>query len=1173
MVSELSIEHELNRLHNLEWKEFEKEIFELVNSILKPAGFIVKQTSTTGDGGKDVDAHYALLQVPEQPFGLEIRIWAEAKHRSKSKNIGKALLSYNLAQAWENKVACLIVLSNVDIAKGSDIMLEQLAVRMGVQLELFVGKRLASLIVETRERCNEQSFYNFHRIDQSIASLKSYAPYYCYQSHHEKCVEVFGMFSPQLIGVDVDPLGGKIYANTDQFVCITILIRSGIDNIMDYFTPTLEHRTEVVIPAPYGYHLPFRLTTGGKTTFRWVFRADTPIRISVTDFDLVLHDDKHETNLKIQVSGSSSLNVSRRILVSDLPKPRQRLLKQLEERSKQWCSGDGNWRCLLRGTGGSGKTFLLERLQAYWATHHIMEICVDAQTIGTSRDFIRHVLSPVWPFESNCFDEDDVKALQMWLEGRILSPKRIQEIVKTIASAFLSKPLSGTGTDLHGDALAQILRLLANRDPILLTINDAHKLRPDCLQFLKYVLASLDRAGDTRIAIFLTSRHTPSLVEDKQSDIWSKIFEEIIRGFDYEIYEIPPLTTSDAEQLIYRSVPILPKRIISELVARVGHQPWHLRESLLWLESAGVIERDTEGHVFLGDLDSFYEANISGKLATATQARINAFLDQSHTDAATLLRRAALFDGDIPIDLLFPDDINVSGEKNKLLLEEAERIELIKYGFTPDHITLDHDLIRDAILETLTPLVLRHLIKPMSVQLDDHPTITSRQRAELAFLNGDLQKCMIIAWREGRRNLRRGRQLDSLGWFYLVALCLTNDDRVVVPYATLAPRLNCVSRAIVVLGKRISVKLVLSQRSRDRWNAMTLRYLLDASYPITGGGHQDELMALSEGLTLTACSISTLRTLQPAFYLDNSITYSRNNRHNEAEEILRSAISTLLNSPLHTHRRLLGKCLIHRAIALRHLGDQSASLNCLLEAHSLRLRHPWETMFRVRANIGSLDFYTDPTITARHWQRALALARRGVLAAWQAHILCDLAVLDITLDRANHAEEWLIEAREIAQSHDLAYQQIRINLAMSGVCVLQKQLDFAEVHLRNALADAARYAAVRQSWRILANLATIQEAADRLEEASRTYVQLFAKLNDQLPKELGDIPRREFFPILNTLMIKAENGLLADKICLEKYFSSSLLSDLDSLRIRGFNKAWRRHMKDFGNLRRFLVTE
>ena len=1171
MKSNSEIEKELQRLHQMEWKEFEQEIRNLLEHIFDFEDAEIVSTPYSHDGGRDVDVTLHVSRHSDIPWSFDLRIWGEAKHRNPKHRLRKEPLYGNIFEAQDKKIHNLVFFSNVNVGKKTQAQLRKAGFKCGLQVDFVVERVLAEEIVSRRLRASAK---------QSSAARTP-----ALSAEHPLPLKAIAAFTTSYTSLVVDQKAADVTVEirTPVFLIVDLQINARTGVSLD--VSALETDAVMRLISTWS-----RFDLNGRTHYlsKWFVKPTVQGTFGSSKLRVQLQRNTGVPAQPVPVSLANRLIVERRLLVPDLTEKRRLFVDQLELRLRRWLRDPSSCFVAIVGSAGSGKSHVLAAVLERTLADELTTINLDASAIRKPDQLIDAVLSAATPFTVMLEDNAGEGALRHWMSERGMHPMDCDAVIDMLqlagSTARLVDHLSH-GPFKMGRALGLLLDLLASRDRILLVINDVHNMRADSIDLIMGLCAELRNAGNARIAVLATTRSRPMQQANGGAPGRSlegratRPIEQVLQANDFEIHEVPALSDGEAAALLRQSITGLPLKAANDIVAKVGRSPLNLKEALHFMEAASVISRDTQGEPFANNIGRLYKRDIFGRLGTATRARLNLI---TGTERLRLLQRAALFPNEaIAAFLADPSDGKARpGRANTIadLFRWAYRAELLRPGQSADRVAFDHDLIRDAVLATLDPFDLQYLAKDLSERVRGRIDVDLQWVAEWHFFAGDLATAATMAWRRGRFNLRARRAHDALSCFHLTALCLCDGDRRHAPLTALATRVNCTSAAIAMRAGDVRFLWRMLRRRRDRWDALVLRYMLSATQMITGGDHPDEAAATSEALTLVEAARGVCRpelsSLAPWFWQLRSEAASRAGRHLEAKQLLNAAIDALVGSVSRTDHALLGQCLVALAIAERHLGNPDASSAHLLRAYRLDLPVPWFLRFRIQANYGSLTFYTDIDRTIHHWQRALAMAYKDGNIMNIAHMLCDLAVAWILKDNYAQAESYLLEAEEILMREASYYQLIRMNLNLAAVELARNRFVNAREVLLDAWRDAERFAVARQSWRIQANLALVQESqSDDHAIVAATYHRVIHAVVPHLPEQVGESPKREWFPFLNLLMASREGSMIIATKDIDTQIGSTRRFQLEQRLDDGFDKAWARHLKLVAMRHRFILTE
>ena len=510
-------------------------------------------------------------------------------------------------------------------------------------------------------------------------------------------------------------------------------------------------------------------------------------------------------------------------------------------------------------------------------------------------------------------------------------------------------------------------------------------------------------------------------------------------------------------------------------------------------------------------------------------------------------------------------------------LGECEKLQLLKiHPAQPDSYSFDHDLVRAAVLQTVSAVQQRLVARKLLVEID---TSDDFMLGSLAYQAGLAEKSAEYLTRYAEQNATRSRHLDSIRALR-VAIRMFN------------PKLTVGRDSATMQEFSGDIDLALQQAPLLQFEALPpserypkllrlLRLLIVSLSEIAGGGEPSIEPALAESFLLARRIVDEPALAELEFF-EARWLFARG-RLNEAVERHQHAetyYAKLSRPDLLSHRI---RNLLRLAVSYRQIGDRQRSLGLLEKAESMRSSEDLRTQAKILAESGALFFYTDKAKVREYWERTLAVARTSEHPGATLHALIDLAQLDVIDDQFLDAQARLQESLRIAEKYGLESEYIRILLHTACINLVQGELAAARRDLLEAEEIASLGGNRRRLWRIRANLATVYELDGDLK---KSYARDREVCDVVTPLILESLPAvrnglhfgREFLGIANVVLRSSQSELHSD---LKANIDTDVLAATEPIltaiatgHLDSAPSLLGRHCKRLaGGLLRFIVTE
>ena len=1121
----------------------------------------------TSDG--DHQALAARSSKTWRSFASPFRLWVEVKQQPKH-NSGLGTICTNLACAINEDVAKLIVVTNGTLTKVMQEEVERFARRMHLDYCLLDGKKLPKLLRSFDSQGSSASGTSSSAVSH-LASMSTQA-----QSKEalELSLSCGFILDPVSAGFEGSALSGEpshpvfIAADVEVLSCSTpapvtlsaSLREPNLGDLLPYETH------DATTPQATARQVP--LATGDRRRYAFIFFPSRPATLSARD--IVFKASSGAATPSIHYAGESTYHV-RDVRMSDwIPPSRAILIDTLEKDIQRWQASNETASRLLLASAGIGKSHAVARLRRCWLTLGAIEVSLDGQIHDTDLSVIKRVFERAFPLGPRALGEDQTEAVAAWLTRAGMAEARAGEIASVVSR---NAGFETADAGLLADIMAALLRRLSTSAPVVLLFEDAHKARPSALSLLREVQRRLRKA---RVALFVTSRHEPEssdLIEQKK---WYQGLQELLPSFTHTV--LPVFQYHEGVELIQRTLQTIEVHDAEAILDQVGTSPFGIREAINYLIDYGIAVYDANlGEYRVERRETLRKAVRLEHFTQATQLRLQRLRERSPRWLGSFMDAASLLGRYFPVEPCLRVAEAPSGAEVAQYLGECERLQLLKLtAAQADSYSFDHDLVRTAVLQSVSTAQQRYLARKL---LDEIDTGDEFVLGSLAYQAGLAEKSVSHLVRYAEQNAARSRHLDSIRALR-VAIRLFD------------PKLTIGRASATVQEFSGAVDQALQQAPLLQFDALPpatrypqllslLRLLIVSLSEIAGGGEPSIEPVLAESFLLARrmrdeAALAELEFFEARWLFAQGRLAEAVERHRHAE----AHYSKLDRQNLLSHRL---NNILRLAVSYRQIGDRQTSLRLLEQAEKMRSSEDLRTQARILAESGALFFYNDQVKVREYWEKTLAVARASEHPGATLHALVDLAQLDVIDDQLLSANARLQESLRIAEKYGLESEYIRILLLSACIGLMQGELTAA----RRDLLEAEEIASVggnhRRLWRIRANLATIYELHGDLKKAYARDREVCEVVTPLILESLPAVRKglhfgREFLGIANIVLRAARSDLHSilkasiDSVILTA--TEPLITAVATGNLEDAPNLLGRHCKQLvGGLPRFVVTE
>lgn len=996
------------------------------------------------------------------------RLWVEVKQRPKaSKGVEK--FCNNLARAINEDVDKLVFLTNADLTKTMQEEVERAAHRMHLDYCLLDGRKLPKLLTSLDSPTASRTDISTILESQLTTKLSPKDS----ERTLEMSVSCGFTADPASAGFDGNALSGEpghpvfVAADVEILSCsvpsqVTLSASLRVPSLGDLFAYEAHdasslRSTPVQIP----------LATGDRRRYSFILFPNQSGTISTRDIELKASGGAATPT--IHYVGESSYHV-RNVRMSDwIPPSRAALLDSLEKDLRRWQASDDTASHLLLASAGIGKSHAVAKLRRCWLTQGAIEVSLDGQIHGTDLGVIRRVFDRAFPLEPRTLAEDQAEAVASWLTRAGMAEARAGEIASVVCSGGFETADAG----LLADIMSTLLRRLSLSAPVVLLFEDAHKARPSALVLLKEVQRRLRKA---RVALFVTSRHEPDSSDLTEQKKWYQGIQELLPSFTHTV--LPVFQHHEGVELIQRTLQTIEAHDAEAILQQVGTSPFGIREAINYLIDYGIAVFDSNiGEYRVERREALRKAVRLERFTQATQLRLQRLRERSPRWLGLFLDAAALLGRYFPVEPCLRAAEAPSIDEVTQYLGECEKLQLLKMSPTQaDSYSFDHDLVRAAVLQTVSAAQQRFLARNLLAEID---TADDFVLGSLAYQAGLAEKSADHLTRCAEQNAARSRYLDAIRALRVAIRIFDPKLQIGRDSATVQEFSGAVDPA---LQQAPLLQLdSLPPAARYPQLLRLLRLLIVSLTEVAGGGEPSVEPVLAESFLLARRTMDESALAELEFF-EARWLFARG-RLNEAVERHRHAEAyyARLDRPDLLPHRLNN--LLRLAVSYRQIGDRQTSLQLLEQAESMRSPEDLRVQTRILAESGALFFYTDAARVREYWEKTLAVARASEHPGSMLHALIDLAQLDVIDDQLSAARSRLQEGLRIAEKYGLESEYIRILLLSACIDLAQGDILVARRDLLEAEEIASLGGNHRRLWRIRANLATVYELEGDLKKA------------------------------------------------------------------------------------------
>lgn len=1055
----------LSDLADWSWQEFERFAVGVLGAYYQQCGLALVPTPYSHDGGKDGEAIYVFGQPSENAdpsdLALIVRLWVEVKQLQKGK-VDLDRVSGHVVLATNQGVSKLILITNGVFTDRVKRELREYSAHSRLSLAFVEGSTLLSLYssaqaIETdptppkhRSRSAKQRRSEIPVSAPAICSVHYTIDLYADEYALNDASLDLEAGDPLFVIVEVE--AGEQPIPPDARMEVESVPELGELRLLwsSFCTPIMpgEHSRAVYVCYP---------------------RAGALIGSNAVVVSIVA-----ASGALLSVHATGRVHVKQVSLVPTELVSHDPWVKELHGRLEMWMQHGGIMVLGLRAIGGVGKSHQMRVLRGRWLSAGPHEILLDGGVHSTVENVADRLLRAILHVPSSARDEEVDQALQSLCERGGLHPRAARSL-RSGWKRLREDEAGRSALREPGEMLAALLTLASTQRPVVIAVEDAHKLGPSTLQLLLEILRLLRHTGRGNVLFAATSRpfysHGPAAPAEGVVDPLEALFELLGAG----LAELQPPSRGDAIGLLTSSVAGLAADLAGQIIDQVGTTPFALKEVLLLLEGDNRAIRRVDGRsepFEIQNLEVFRLKLRPGELRHATRDRLvelrrlmgaNAKLLDDFLVCGAVLGRT------------FPTAIALAGAGADALPSLCEtllfRWDVMRTWRRDGQLRGEfaHDLIRAAILDSVEQDGLQRLAS----RLDDTglPGLPALTRARVAAHAGDPEKCGRIAEQSARDAESEDRLWDTFQ-AVLLQICVVDPDRFT--------RVLLKGDLVNLVALDESLRLIAVQPDapprahhiRSVYNMLfrCMSLLSQIGVGIRHGAAPllTELAMLAEELDdeIGRARLDYFRG-RAEFSSDNFFGAARH--HRAAERRLRRVDPSAPDRLTNLHRLFLCE---------RQMGRLPRAYAYLERISTIHGGAPTASeRARIITYRGYAELYHDLRQTLALWRQAFSVAASAGLQERMIDYHLGSAYVAVLLDERDAAMRDFIAVETRLQARDLESSRVRLFLNRGALHLAASRVAEARMDLEEALRIALKYGNLRRLWRVDANLATVFEAA------------------------------------------------------------------------------------------------
>lgn len=1031
-------------------QDFERFAIGVLTTVYGGRGIQILHTPYGHDEGRDAESSFFLDDELPDDLQVRVRLWIEAKKRSA--NVGPYAVGRHLFAAFCRDVTKIIFVTNLDFTPNVRKSIQEFCSKASIQFGLVSGRRLLELATQSngneacvdrgpsiKLKCVSKAPLALSVVGQLVRSLRAPAAGWT--------VEIVAPGEPFFLLADVSVSGdGEI----GQLAVIDDSTANPKLDIASY------GRT------PIG---PFR--DSDNVRLRYSIRAGEPGVVDLRRFSVRANGAR--SPVFADESNRSLVTIERPLFNSYQFTAQTGQIDAAVSVIESWLKDPVFEFVVLSGAAGLGKTHLVGELRSRWLGGGIEELLLDGADIHNEAALVHALFDYVFPVPPHQLGEARLKTLRNWLRDAGLTADRSRDVARALIDGRVD---GNASSHLLADVVHALIVSVSKERPFVVVFEDLHKASYGVIEVIREAIDML-RRHRARCLWLATSRPASVEADFERRESWRSAFDALCAAARRRI-DLERPDDDDARHFLAASVRGFAAPMTKRVVEQVGSHPFGLREALLFMKIAGIVEEDE----ILGTLVLRRPEDLRMRLETeefkaATDRRLRLLRAGNATWLGRLLDVAGCLGKRFDLALCRRMAGAPAGEAFSSVLEMCRRESVIRPSFTDNRAyQFDHDLVRVTTLRSMAVVDRMEIAE----QLLDETTLDLRTRTLLTYLAAHAQQFIDAALAYADERVYHHRYVDAVE--VLTLAVLVADPK---PYDAVD------RRAAAAAFDDAAAEATLPQMEPPMPERRLIDLIwktLEALAPVTSGSSATEERLITHADLLARKERewgrqAALLMRRGAMLLERGDPEQAYEAHKEAAALF-ERLSSDEYQIWYAERR---RNAVHMAIACRHTNRNTESHQILTEILATARDDEYNLRADCLADLGALDFYERPNLCRKQWEDALSVYRAHGNAPGEVHMLLDLADLDIA-DRCDEgAAQKVRRARDLATELGLDNELLRAHVFSAVLALAASDHETAEAHLVDALERGLLRSIGRRLWKIWGNLATAAEAAGNAEEA------------------------------------------------------------------------------------------
>ena len=494
------------------WKEFEDYVIEILTRFYRGCGLQVHKTPYVNDGGKDGYASLLIAPPAISEIGKilshETLFWAEVKKRTKD-SVNEGDIGGHFILALDSYVHKLIFVTNGRFTERAKDTCTRVGRRLNLSVAFIDGVGLLQLADSLKISTNEIDRLSLPAQDNRADKQDYLSVRTGFISHHDHDLAFNEIFH-------IDP--GEIIFWVCEISGICSIGTVAVEPIVATYSDSI-----LLIHCLSNNIAQIDAT---ETIQRIVFGvwANQPGEYDCKD---ILMELRVSNGMTAEYCTSNSiLKVRHQILADTISYKREAFVDSINIEFDILSKNGGFRGCLLEAEGGSGKTFLINKIRQRLLKRGLREIYLDGAQHRVAAEVAQSLAQQSFPVPIDISVNIDQIALQQWISSNTPPGSPNDKIAMRLLSAVNGQ--IGVGHELHymASALASTLSKSSNVSPILVVFEDLHKVSPSVLSLLEKLLAQLAVRKQGYVYFLFTTRPRAEGSKEKQTE-WFKALGEL----------------------------------------------------------------------------------------------------------------------------------------------------------------------------------------------------------------------------------------------------------------------------------------------------------------------------------------------------------------------------------------------------------------------------------------------------------------------------------------------------------------------------------------------------------------------------------------------------------------------------------------------------------------------